>query len=619
MKNIFRVMFLGLLMAGVACTELGPETINEINDHYTVPEDAVTLSTLAGSESVWSGDRRLFNLSFTGDGGKLETTLIGFDAILSTGQYVLTDAETAKVGDAINTKVDGRPATSGYVLVGKKASDYQITAVVVSGSVQRVLSWTGSLPFKADPAPTLLSQVISAQSNVNNGTNSVTMNLGTVGISQEFDMSTYQTVWHGQGNYLALDLYSEDGYLHEGTYVPCAEGGVINEGEFGIGYDGVLDMGEWGTYPFENWGTCWWTVSGGTATAEKITSGIVTVTRTEDGWKIAWGSKYPQEVVFNGPIPALTKSSGGNGGGGGAAIEYTYTIGELQYCILSDNTTIVDGVMKNPVLIMDKNGEQVANIELVLATGATELEGEYVSTEYAHEPGQLANGYYLDFSSFGWGIIEGGSWYMNGTEKVYIDPGQVVTVKKIATGAYEFIGTGFDYAAAGPDYVPGDNPGGGDEPEDDGSDLSGVTLILNSGLTYTMEDQTASNTSADGSALSGVTLWRVNVKQGSNLVANFDFVVSAGKEDLAGTYTVMSYPDAAGKAGNGWGFAAWNMFGGCYYIVDGKYYFIPVDATVKVSAKSDGTLKIKFSGAIQNEDYTDGGQGGVLLDNIAKG
>ena len=133
-----------------------------------------------------------------------------------------------------------------------------------------------------------------------------------------------------------------------------------------------------------------------------------------------------------------------------------------------------------------------------------------------------------------------------------------------------------------------------------------------------MEDQTASNTSADGSALSGVTLWRVTVKQDSGTVAAFDLVVSAGSEDLAGSYKVMSYPDQAGKAGNGWGFAAWNMFGGCYYVVDGAYYFIPVDATVTVSENSDGTLKFKFSGSIQKDDYSDGGQGGLLLNHVVK-
>ena len=88
--------------------------------------------------------------------------------------------------------------------------------------------------------------------------------------------TTWQTVWTGTGNYLALDIYSADGYLHEGTYTACAAGGQIAEGEFGIGWDpGDL----WGIgMVFENWGTCWWSVSGGAAVAEaKVLDGTLTV------------------------------------------------------------------------------------------------------------------------------------------------------------------------------------------------------------------------------------------------------------------------------------------------------------------------------------------------------
>ena len=182
---------------------------------------------------------------------------------------------------------------------------------------------------------------------------------------------------------------------------------------------------------------------------------------------------------------------------------------------------------------------------------------------------------------------------------------------KIAQGAYSFTCPFFDFPAAGPDYVPEE---GGDD-----DDVTGdVVLKLTSGLTYTMEDVTSSNTAAGGAALSGVTLWRVTVSDASGKVAAFDLGTDAGSSDLAGSYTVMSYPDAPGKAGNGWGFAAFGMFGGCYFQVDGAYYFIPADATIVVSSNADGTLKIKFEGSIQKDDNSDGGQGGVLLNNIAK-
>lgn len=600
MKKITSLLVFGLALL-LSCEKQGPTTVNEITDLYTAPADAIAMS-FANGKSTWSTDRRYFDLNF----GNVTTTLVGYDALLAPGQYMVG---ADQIGSAINTKADGASVSDGFFTVGERDGKYQITAHLNG----KVYFWEGTLPFTADPAPTVLTEVMSAQSNVPNGTNSVTMNLSTGGISEEMDWSTWTQTWVGEGNYLALDLYSEDGYLHDGTYKASAEGGVINPGEFGKGWDpgDIYGMG----MEFTDWGTCWWTVKNGARTAEKISDGIVIVSSQEVDneviWTISWGAKTPVEVIFEGAIPALTKPKKPDGP---AQLDYTYVIGEPAQCSTQAGD-VVAGVMKYPYIISDKGGNEVAYLELVLNEGQTaEIEGEYVSTEYAHEAGQLANGYYLDYSDWGFGIISGGSYYVGADgEKVYINPGETVFVTKVATGAFRFTGNGFDYAAAGPDYVPGE---GGDDGDDD---VTGdVVLKLTSGLTYTMEDVTAGNTAADGSALSGMTLWRISVLNGSEEVAEFDLGTAAGSQDLAGTYTVMSYPDAIGKAGNGWGFIPW-MKGGCYFIVDGNYYWIPADATIKVSNNPDGTLKIKFEGAIQNSDNSDGGQGGVLLNNIAKG
>ena len=599
MKKITSLLALGLLLV-LSCEKEGPTTINEITDLYNAPAEA-TVMTLSSAQSTWATDRRYFDLSFN----NLSTTLVGYDAKLAPGQYVIG---ADQIGGAINTKVNGQSVSEGFFTVNEKDGQYQITATVNG----QVYSWTGSLPFSADPDATVLTEVLSAQSNVANGTNSLTINLSTGGFSQEMDWTTWQQVWVGEGGYLALDIYSDDGYLHEGTYTACAEGGVINPGEFGIGWDpgDVYNIG----YEFTDWGTCWWTVKDGAATAEKITDGVVNVTKADKVWTITWGSKAPVEIIFVGEIPAVTKPDKPDGP---AQLDYLYTEDELQP-VSDQSGAVVAGVMKHPIHITDKGGNEVAYLELLMAEGETNYEGSYPSTSYASQAGQMADGWEFDGTAWGMGMMSGGSYYINAEgEKALLYAGTAtVMVTKVAEGAYRFTSEFFDFAAAGPDYVPGGGEGG--EGGDD--DVTGdVVLKLTSGLTYTMEDQTASNTSADGSALSGVTLWRVNVLQGGNLVANFDLVVSAGSEDLTGTYTVMSYPDAVGKAGNGWGFPAWGMVGGCYFLVDGAYYFIPAEATIKVSNNADGTIKIKFEGAIQKDDYSDGGQGGVLLNNVAKG
>jgi len=599
MKKISSLLVFGLALL-LSCEKEGPTTVNEITDLYTAPAGAKEM-TFTGGESTWSTDRRYFDLKFS----DLTTTLVGYDAFLAPGLYLLGGDEIGKA-IAAKTKVGGQTPSEGWITVNNRDGKYQFTAQFGD----QVYFWAGSLPFQADPAP--LDLTVLQQASANKDSKLVTLQLATEGISQGYD-ENWQQVWTGEGKYLAIDLYSEDGYLHDGLYRASAQGGVVNSGEFGIGYDAVVDWG-WGPMEMKDWGTCLWTVSGGKATAEKITSGLVNVASREekvDGkdvtiWTITWGAEYPVEVVFEGAVPTLTKPKRPDGP---VALDYTYTIGDPMDCSTQAGD-VVAGVKKYPFNFVDAAGEQVAYLEFILVDGAADVvPGDYVSTEYAHEPGQLANGYFMDFGD--WGTFSGGSWYVNGAgEKVFIDPGVTVSVEAVGTGAFKFASDGFLFAAAGPNYVPG-----GDDGDDD---VTGdVVLKLTSGLTYTMEDVTAGNTAADGSALSGMTLWRVSVLNGADEVAEFDLGTAEGSQDLAGTYTVMSYPDAVGKAGNGWGFIPW-MKGGCYFVVEGNYYWIPSDSTIKVSNNADGTLKIKFEGAIQNSDNTDGGQGGLLLNNIAK-
>ena len=599
MKKISSLLVFGLALL-LSCEKEGPTTVNEITDLYTAPAGAKEM-TFTGGESTWSTDRRYFDLKFS----DLTTTLVGYDAFLAPGLYLLGGDEIGKA-IAAKTKVGGQTPSEGWITVNNRDGKYQFTAQFGD----QVYFWAGSLPFQADPAP--LDLTVLQQASANKDSKLVTMQLATEGIAQGYD-ENWQQVWTGEGKYVAIDLYSEDGYLHDGLYRASAQGGVVNTGEFGIGYDAVVDWG-WGPMEMKDWGTCLWTVSGGKATAEKITSGLVNVASREekvDGkdvtiWTITWGAEYPVEVVFEGAVPTLTKPKRPDGP---VALDYTYTIGDPMDCSTQAGD-VVAGVKKYPFNFVDAAGEQVAYLEFILVDGAADVvPGDYVSTEYAHEPGQLANGYFMDFGD--WGTFSGGSWYVNGAgEKVFIDPGVTVSVEAVGTGAFKFASDGFLFAAAGPNYVPG-----GDEGDDD---VTGdVVLKLTSGLTYTMEDVTAGNTAADGSALSGMTLWRVSVLNGADEVAEFDLGTAEGSQDLAGTYTVMSYPDAVGKAGNGWGFIPW-MKGGCYFVVEGNYYWIPSDSTIKVSNNADGTLKIKFEGAIQNSDNTDGGQGGLLLNNIAK-
>lgn len=592
MKKINSILALGLTLVCFSCTKTGPDTVNEITDHYAVPAGAVEMNLVKG-ESTWKLDRRLFDLSFSAGGSTFATTLVGYDALLTPGQYPLVPEALAARGNAIaeKTLVDGKAAADGYVTVTYREGKYTISAVLGESSVY---TWTGELPFEADPDPLQLTVLQKAQSNLANNVQSVSIELATEGISQEFDWNTFQNVWKGEGKYIALDLYSEDGYLHEGTYKACAQGGVILPDEFGIGYDTEITYGDQ-TYPMYNWGTCLWTVSDGAATAEKITDGLVVVTRTEEGWSISWGLEYPVEVLFSGAIPTLTKPEVSDD------FAFSYKEEELTDCT-DRNYQVVPGVKKHPITITDAQGAVAAYLEFVLAEGNNELEGSYVSTEYASEPGQLANGYYLDYSAYGWGIIAGGSYYVDDSgEKVYIDPGVTVTVTKLAVGAYEFASDGFDISAAGPDYVPGS--AGGDFVRltqfwsitsyvGQGQMLAGVELAT-SDLTYSPADYS-------------IGKWSPTY-EGTGYYVKLEYYCSSESGLPApGTYTACSEGGVVGEGEFNIGFKGqWGDYGSNWYTVtdgqpSGQYI---TDGTLTIEEK-DGAYTLILQSSVVSFKYT---------------
>lgn len=560
MKKIFSFLALGLLLV-VSCEKEGPMTVNHITDLYSAPEGA-TVMQLSKAESQWATDRRYFKLDFS----NLSTTLVGYDALLQPGQYVIGADQQ---GSAINTKADGQSASDGFVTVNEKDGQYQITATIGG----KVYYWTGSLPFTPDPAPKALEVVLSSQSNKQNGVNSLTMQLATPGISQEFDMTTWTNTWKGNGGYLALDIYSDDGYLHDGSYKACAEGGVINPGEFGIGYDTTMQWGDQ-VYPMYNWGTCWWDVTDGASegVATKITDGIVNVSSREekvDGkdvtiWTIAWGAKYPVEVVFEGAIPALTKPKKPDGP---AQLDYLFTEDELQP-VSDQSGAVVSGVMKHPIHITDKNGNEKAYLELLIAEGETNYEGSYPSTSYASQPGQMADGWEFDGTAWGMGMMSGGSYYINDAgEKALLAAGTAtVMVTKVAEGAYRFTCEFFDYAAAGPDYVPGG--------EDVGDAVPAKDVVT---------EQAA-----------GVDKHSITIGEGDNIVAYFELLTASGA-DFVGSFVSTEYAAEPGMLCNGYSFPDWGIFGGSYIMVDGARQDVAPGATVEVTNVSGSVYKFVCS------------------------
>ena len=384
-----------------------------------------------------------------GSGAVLEVKFVSNTPTLAAGKYTEASASTATNGNFITgaegTKLylNGKKylVTAGTIEVKNNGTDYSLSAIVKlnNGENDSIKCANAALAWTGLPVMKTLNTVLSAQSNVANGTKSVTLNLGDGNFTSEFDMTTYQTIYKGAGNYLAIDLYSEDGYLAAGTYKPCAQGGVINKGEYGIGWDpgDIYNMG----MEFFNWGTCWWTVDE-TATpqtsAQKITTGDITVALNGNTYTITVdnGELLAQ---FVGEIPQVTKpAEPADPWEISGSIVFQHTEG-LSFTMTddtanntqSDNTTPLSGVTLYWLQVKDAAGNLLAELDLVTKEGAKSIAGEYKVTSYPDEVGEAGNGFYIDLGAMGWGegVMSGGTLLYGPDGTVYVVDAETSKVK----------------------------------------------------------------------------------------------------------------------------------------------------------------------------------------------
>lgn len=218
--------------------------------------------------------------------------------------------------------------------------------------------------------------------------------------------------------------------------------------------------------------------------------------------------------------------------------------------------------------------------------------------------GEYATGYEFDGSAWGMGIMQfGTNWWTvdanaatpktaeaitKGNITVSIDEKNVYTIT-VDNGELYVQFTGEIPAVTKPAV-----------PADPWAIEGDIVIQKSEGLMFTQTDDTANNTQADGStALSGVTLWFVEVKdEAGNNAAILDLVVKEGQQSLVGEYKVTSYPDEPGEAGNGFdlNFPEWGLVmsgGTIVYGEDGTAYVIDADKSqVKVTEEKGQTIII---------------------------
>ncbi|MGM9753135.1 MAG: hypothetical protein ACI3ZK_03655 [Candidatus Cryptobacteroides sp.] len=409
MKTRYIISAMLLTLAFNSCQK---EAIAPLEGNYQKPQ-YFELNSIK-EQSVEKTERtRRFNVELASAEASLKLCLLGNKYFLEDAAYTPAAEADAKNGNYISElssfTAEGKSSSISSGSISVKAGE---GTYCFSGTIwledKRIVKFnsTVELSYLPDPEPVILTQLISAASNVPNGTKSVSLSLASEGVIATFNPAIFQFEYSGSGNYLTLDIYSEDGFLSPGVYKASAAGGSIAEGEFGIGWD-PGDLFGWGII-FENWGTCWWTVDGNTSSAEKITSGEVKVDKKGSIYTIEYNSNGIF-TKFEGKIEALDPD-------GGNAVAYD-TVNK----VISATSNLSNGTNSVSLVIASDGVEATYNA--ATWSWVYSGEGHYLALDIYSADGKLAEGDYQACSAggsiaegefgigwdpgdlFGWGII----------------------------------------------------------------------------------------------------------------------------------------------------------------------------------------------------------------------
>ena len=630
MKLIYKIFAVAAsILALSSCVE---SAIEPMTGKYEKPV-VYEMNTLA-SQSVEKGDKyRTFTVELSGDNNTSMTLkMVNDKYFLADGSYTPAPADQAKKNTYIvgngGTTFNNIPVETGSIKVAQGEGTYSFAGILwlADESVVEIKS-TVALVYEPDPEPVKLSTVLSATSNLANGVQTVTMQLAQDGIYSEMDMTTWQTIWHGEGNFLAIDLYSADGYLHEGTYSASAEGGVVGEGQFGIGYDTTVDWG-WGPMEMKDWGTCWWSVSNGAATAKKILEGTVNVSKKGSKWVIELISGEGKEMIwakFEGAVDALT--DGGNAGGSDDAdyIELTTLLSATKNQGLLTINMAQDGISSTT----DPNTWQTT----------WEGEGNYLAADIYSADGKLYTGEYKacavggtvgegEFGigydttvDWGWGPIEmkdwGTCWWtvadgatsaekiLDGTMTVAIEGDNVVIKLKssLVNAKFTYPVAQFVDGTGAPIEVVNLGGGGGNNPAPDYTEFTKL-LIVQPNQVYDESGQPTGEYSSftlkvgtDGMFTEVVNNgWYDETKiKGTGQVLSIDFYTADGTV-AAGTYTACEVGGTIneGEFGIGYDVEMWGqkmVWGTCVTPYES-------DTAGTIEKVLDGTVTVEISGDV---------------------
>lgn len=340
---------------------------------------------------------------------------------------------------------------------------------------------------------------------------------------------------------------------------------------------------------------------GSTCNGQQITSGTITITLDESTYSmsgiiyLADGTVVKMTSVFTiayEPDPYVPT--------------YTYTV-ETETPAMggSQGDVEITGTTKHKITL-NADDEFYAYFEIVADENASSLSGTYTVKDGLDAAGQIANGYYLDWSWWGGaGVMEGGSYYMQGGEKMFIREG---------AGAVNIVDDGGTLTITAEDLGILDletliSSGGNTwQNMEEGGTLNIQEATEESGeveiYTY-VTTITSPATYGYGTEIPGSQLNLIKVVNASNdTVAVFEFITDEGATDLSGSYNVVDGSQTAvviGDANNGayidwswWAMGDAITHSGCYYVENAENKYIRTGSVINV-VDNDGVLTITGS------------------------
>jgi hypothetical protein len=252
----------------------------------------------------------------------------------------------------------------------------------------------------------------------------------------------------------------------------------------------------------------------------------------------------------------------------------------LTYTLETETPAIGGGMSPAPIagsrmnkITVFADAVQIAYFEVVTADNATSLAGSYVVTDGINAVGQANNGYYLDLSDYGMGVMKGGSYYIQDEAEMFIRAGGGNINIVDNAGTLTITGDNLPIQDISTGMAFGTLPTPGSVNYQDITPVTPSTAVL----TYTLETAAPAMGGMMGNEpIAGSQLNKITVLADGVQAAYFELVSVENPASLAGEYVVTDGINATGQAANGFQLpAAWGgISGGCYYIVNGEKMFI---------------------------------------------